>query len=249
MNEFYSIANPNSKPIDQYQLENLGDQMIFATFVTPRRNTWDGFIPGRSSHTYRQTTPEDYDNQFVQNLFNSKPVYELTKILDYHFDQYQANKSNPLQFFEHLQYVIIPIVKKRQNGDVVRELINKWIDKKQPKKVEEKKSFNFQIGGSINAPSQFQINSDNSNQKLDYSSAQIIELLEYLRKDVGKLSDNLRDEFNYEISKIEEGIAKKNNFQTRLLTLGVMIRDVGINTFSNLLASPIFETMKPYMGL
>ena len=50
---------------------------------------------------------------------------------------------------------------------------------------------------------------------------------------------------DYAIAQLE----RNKDIKPQLLNIGLLIKDVGISTFSNLLAAPISELIKPYLGL
>lgn len=110
----------------------------------------------------------------------------------------------------------------------------------------------FNISGTLNnSPIQLQQNSNNSNQiqNLSYSESDLKEFFELLKSELENLPSDIADEINTEIEYAEKQIEKKRDIKTQLLNIGNLIKDVGINTFANLLASPIFEMVKPFLGM
>ncbi len=252
MNEFYSISQENEKPQSVYQLKNLGKQTIMAIVGKPVRGDWGERHSYESQTFYRDTTAEDYDNEFVRKLMGIKPPYDLYKILDYHLNHYLTTKGgDKLRFIKQIRYVVLPIVKKRKNSDVCVELILDWINEIEMKKDNKKQSdFTLKIG-EINAPTQLQVNSDNSTQKqqISYTKEDVKKLFDELKKDIESFNDELKEEFQIEIDSALKQLNKGKNIGSRLLTIGSLIKDIGISVFANLIASPIFEMMKPTLGL
>ena len=105
--------------------------------------------------------------------------------------------------------------------------------------------------GDINSPTQFQQGSDNSNQtqEIIYSQENINELFTLLKADFDKLSIDVREDLKSEIEYASKQLDKGKSVKTQLLNIGGLVKDVGINVFANLLASPIFEVIKPTLGL
>lgn len=105
--------------------------------------------------------------------------------------------------------------------------------------------------GDINSPTQFQQASNHSNQtqEITYSQENVNELFTLLKADFDKLSIDVREDIKSEIEYASKQLDKGKNVKTQLLNIGGLVKDVGINVFANLLASPIFEIIKPALGL
>lgn len=140
MNEFYSIATIAGSLENPLQLDNLGNQKVLAIVGKSRRNSdfWGGDSDygyernNRSQTFYASTTPEDYDQQFVSRIANTKPPYEIGNFIDYHFNFYVSNrKGDPKKYYQHLKYVILPILEKRKNTKVYCELVTEWLTKQE----------------------------------------------------------------------------------------------------------------------
>jgi len=52
-------------------------------------------------------------------------------------------------------------------------------------------------------------------------------------------------EMDYALSQLKHG----RDVKSQISNISRLIKDVGIGTFSNLLAAPIFEVVKPLLGL
>lgn len=107
------------------------------------------------------------------------------------------------------------------------------------------------ISGTINSPFQIQQNSNNSNQKqeIKYSEENIKEFFNLLKSELNNVDKEITEDFITEIEYAEKQISKKRDIKTQLTNIGNLMKDVGINTFANLLASPIFEMVKPFLGM
>jgi hypothetical protein len=105
--------------------------------------------------------------------------------------------------------------------------------------------------GDINSPTQFQQGSNHSTQtqEIAYTEENINKLFTLLKADFDKLSIDVRDDLNSEIEYASKQLKKGKSVKTQLLNIGGLVKDVGINVFANLIASPIFEIIKPAMGL
>lgn len=251
MNKFYSIAEEGREPDNEYQLQNLGRQTPMGVIGKSVRGDW-GERRSQSQTFYKETTSEDYDFVFANKLTDSKPLYELCGVLNYHFEFYvNNNNGDPLKFVKQIKYVVLPIIKKRKDKDAYIEIISEWIDEHEmkPKPKEQQANITMNIE-NINAPAQFQLNSDNSHQsqKISYSKENIQELFDVLKKDIEKLNSDSKEDFILEIEKALKQLKAGKDVKGRLLTIGSLIREVGINVFANLLAAPVFELMKPALG-
>jgi hypothetical protein len=105
--------------------------------------------------------------------------------------------------------------------------------------------------GDINSPTQFQQGSNHSfqTQEIAYAKENINELFVLLKSDFDKLSINVREDLQSEMEYASKQLEKGKNVKTQLLNIGGLLKDVGINVFANLIASPIFEIIKPALGL
>ncbi len=123
--------------------------------------------------------------------------------------------------------------------------------------LEEEMFVPFQINhnninvGDINSPALFQQGSPNSSQAqtVNYSTEDLATLFSVLKADFDKLSNELKEDLNSEIEYSLKQFDKGKSVTTQLKNIGGLIKDVGINVFANLIASPIFEAMKPALGL
>ncbi|GAA4100566.1 hypothetical protein [Mucilaginibacter panaciglaebae] len=253
MNPFFDISTSENLPPEALPLNNLGNQRIMAMVGRPSRNDWGG-RSYESNAIYTDTVPEDYDDQFAYKLNKWKPVYDIDKVINHHYDFYLSENSHGHDnFLKHMRYVILPKLKSRKSSEACIELFEKWLDIKMPNSRSNtphivNNSINL---GNINAPVQFQQNSENSVQtQYNYSQKdQVKELFNLLTKDIEMVNEKIRSDFAMEMNYAVAQLAKDKDIKPQLLSIGGIIKDVGIGTFTNLLASPIYEIVKPMLGL
>lgn len=254
MSPFYDISNQKDLPADSLQLKNLGTEKVFASIGKRSRDGWGG----RSTEWSRHMTPvkpEDYDNQFVHRLMKSKPIYTMNKVLDHHLQNYcSMNTREQGDFFTHMRYVALPALKKLRNSEVCVDLFEDWLEQKMNSKKHQTPNTvnNNTINiGDVNAPLQFQQNSNHSvqTQHNHLQKEQLKDFLEILKKDIQGIEENIRKDFAMEMDYAIVQLERERDIKPQSLTIGGLMKDVGLGTFSNLLAAPIFEIVKPYLGL
>jgi hypothetical protein len=250
MNKFYSISEANTEPINSYQLKNLGEQTISMIFGSSSRGGFYGERESSSNAIYRKVTSEDYDTQFANKLTSINPPYDLENILNFHLNYYLSQNNVKETFIKHIKYVIIPIVEKRKNSNTIVELITIWINHQMGKRKENIGKITLKTG-DVNSPIQFQINSDNSSQSssIAYSNDDISKLFTLLEKDLVKLKKVDSEDLLSEIKSAKKQLEKGKDIKTRLLTIGELIKDTGIGVFTNLVSSPIYELVRPLLGM
>lgn len=246
MNEFYSIGEETSEPKDSFQLKNLGTKKPFITIGG--RRSWDGSI-NDSETFYTNISTEDYDRLFVDKLTKIKPPYEINKLLDYHL-KYYLSKNIGLKdkFLKHVKYVVIPEVKKKKDKEVYTDLINEWLKENTEPMKDNVNKLNI---GDINAPTQIVIDSNGAvqNQTVNYSSESILELFELIKADLKNMESDLKDELLIEVENATRHLQNNKDITSRLKTIGVLIKDIGINVFANLAAAPLYDHIKPLLGM
>lgn len=253
MNPFFDISQSENLSDEDLQLHNLGSQRIMASIGTPSRNEW-GERSFQTSNFYTPTVAEDYDNLFVYKLNKWKPVYAIEQVVNHHYQFYiKTNPSGHDNFMKHMRYVILPIMKRQKSTDASIELFEEWLDTRAPKKqTKGSGAVNNTISiGNVNAPLQFQQSSDHAvqTQHNHYLQGQIIEAFELLKKDMSNIDAQIRADFAIEMTYAVTQLEKNKDVRPQLLNIGGLIKDVGIGTFTNLLAAPIFEIIKPLLGL
>jgi hypothetical protein len=144
-------------------------------------------------------------------------------------------------------------MKKEKNNEGQVNLVNDWLAQKNPKQNQATQHIhNYNIKTrNINAPTQFQQNSDNSvqNQNLNYNEATVKELFKVLEADIASLSTDVKEDFSSEMSYALNQMKKGKDIKIQLLNLGSLISNVGVPLFVNLISSGVFEVMKPHLGL
>jgi hypothetical protein len=253
MNEFYSIGEENRDQDNQYQLKNLGSQMVSMVVGRRIRGDWGERDTYQSDKYYTKTTDSDYDRSFANKIAKTKPPYDICNLLDYHLNYYvNQNNGTKEKFAKQIRYVIIPLIKKMQDKEVYLQLINEWLDDNQ-KNMNYKKDNNMKtiLFGDINAPTQIQVDSSNSHQvqSITYSKENINELFSLIKADLENLKTDLKEDLSNEIENAIKYLEKGKDIKSRLLTIGGLIKDIGISVFANLVASPIFELLKPALGI
>ena len=256
MNPFFEISNDENLPYDELPLRNLGRQQIFAIIGGRRGSDYWGTNGSASKTTYTNTTPEHYDRQFVYKLQKWKPVYKIDCLIEYHYGHYiNEHQQGHDEFLKHMRYVILPQLKKIKNNEVCIELFEQWLDQKTPKIKEDPKhnivNHNTIKVGSINAPTQFQQNSDHSAQTQNnhYHKEDVQKLFELLKNDIENVDERIRKDFAMEMDYAVTQMVRDKDIKPQLLNIGSLIRQVGMGTFTNLLAAPVFELIKPHLGL
>ena len=76
-----------------------------------------------------KATEEDYDKLFIKKICKHKPVYEIEKILDFHYNFYTENENGSKDtFIKHLKYIILPQIKTKETQ---YQLVEIWINIKE----------------------------------------------------------------------------------------------------------------------
>jgi hypothetical protein len=128
MNPFFDVSDKTDLPGDALALKDLGSQQAWLTVGRRKSDFW-GTSGYDSKTTYRDTTDEDYDQQFVRKLQRWKPIYNISQVIDHHYNFYKANtKHSQNDFLKHMRYVILPILKKKQNSEVCTQLFEEWLN-------------------------------------------------------------------------------------------------------------------------
>jgi len=253
MNEFYSIGEEGRDLENSYQLKNLGSQKISMIVGKRVRGDWGESDTYQSDRLYAKTTNEDYDRSFAHKIAKTKPPYEIGNLLDYHLGYYvNQNNGTKEKFIKHIKYVIMPLISKQQDKEVYLQLLNEWLAENQDninyRKDNIIKTIQF---GDINAPTQIQVDSSHSQQtqSITYSKEDISELFSLIRADLEYVRSDFKEDLKNEIENAIRYLERGKDIKSRLLTIGSLVKDIGINVFANLIASPIFELLKPALGI
>lgn len=254
MNDFYSIGVKHQELTNPFQLENLGDQTIYAIIGKSRRSDfWGDGGHSQSKTIYTSVTSETYDNAFTNKLATIKPPYDMPLLLEFHLGHYiNVKGGNKVKFVQHMRFVILPKLRRYRNKDEYLELLNEWIEDndinlKNKRQVGMSK---LQIG-KINGPTQIQLNSNNSSQtqNITYTKKDIQEFMSLLKADIEKLPLEKQGEFETEIEYALKQIEKDKDISPQLKSIGSLIANVGLSMFTNLISSGIFEIIKPALGM
>ncbi|MFO0320921.1 MAG: hypothetical protein ACK504_00655 [Bacteroidota bacterium] len=102
-----------------------------------------------------------------------------------------------------------------------------------------------------NATAQIQQNTNNSiqTQQITYTKENINELFSLLKADLAKLNQEQEEELSAEIENAIKQLDKGKDIKSRLDTIGGILKDIGIETFVSLAASPIVNILKPILGI
>jgi membrane protein implicated in regulation of membrane protease activity len=130
INKFYNIADENTIPIDNFQLTSLGVDRISMIVGSYVRRDYGAKQPS-SKKLYVKVTAEDYDKQLANKIYRIQPIYDIHKILDYHFMYFTKTNDDKELFIKQIRYVILPIIQKEKENDVHSELILDWVNEKQ----------------------------------------------------------------------------------------------------------------------
>jgi hypothetical protein len=256
MNPFYDISEQLELPANRLQLRNLGAEKVFASIGKRTRDGWGGPSTINFSHHTTPIKSEDYDSEFVGKLLKCRPAYTMDKVLDHHCNYYCLVKGKPLaEFLMHMRYAALVELKKRANNEVYITLFEEWLKEKTTEK--EKKLIPHTVNnntinvGTVNAPIQFQQNSDHSvqTQHNKIQKEQFHDFITVLQKDIDQIDENIRKDFAIEMDYAVALLEKEKDIQPQLLNIGDLIKDVGLGTFANLLAAPIYEFIKSFLGL
>lgn len=110
---------------------------------------------------------------------------------------------------------------------------------------------NYITTGNINSPTQFQqgLGNLNQTQTIEYTQENVKELFNLLEAAIKGLDFTLQEDINNEMNYAKRQLDKGKDIKPQLLNIGIFVKDVGMNVFANLLASPLFEVLKPMLGL
>jgi small-conductance mechanosensitive channel len=108
---------------------------------------------------------------------------------------------------------------------------------------------NISLGNNATAQIQQNTNHSNQTQNLTYSKENIEELFSLLKSDLERLNEEQREELKLEIENAIKQLEKGKDIKSRLHTIGGLIKDIGIEVFVSLVASPIINSLKPILGI
>jgi len=120
--------------------------------------------------------------------------------------------------------------------------------------IENKRKMSIINNNNNTGKIQIQIDSDNSSQKIDSnneqdSSALFLEFYKLLKSDLSEKNSEEVNDLNKELERTKELLEKGKDVKNRFPVIGDLMKDISINTFASLIASPIYETVKPLLGI
>tara|TARA_R110001592_G_scaffold40877_3_gene133980 strand:- start:1555 stop:2313 length:759 start_codon:yes stop_codon:yes gene_type:complete len=249
--EFYDISEEGQKPQGRFQLTNYGSERHLMTVGTPvRRGAWGESTEYVSNTTYRATVPEDYLKDFVYMIRKFKPIYEIDQLLDHHLDMYMRKGNKSEIFLKHIRYEVIPLLGKSNDTNPHIELVNKWLGQREGKSVSNHPTPTVHFEG-ITGNIQLLIDSPYGSQKQEVhcDKADIDGFLSALFKDIESLKHDLKDEL---VSEVQTALLQNKRgklTQAKLMNLISLMKEIGVGVFTNVVASPIFEALKPSLGI
>jgi hypothetical protein len=103
--------------------------------------------------------------------------------------------------------------------------------------------------GNVYSPIQLLQASSHSNQHqvVQQSPEAVIALLNKLENDIKQLDKAIQSDFQMEIDYAKKQLQRSKPVTQQLENIGKLMKDVGINVFANVIASPIYETIKPLL--
>ncbi|WP_339607596.1 hypothetical protein [uncultured Roseivirga sp.] len=252
MKEFYDITTQEGQnPENRFQLKNYGPRRHLMTVGTPvRRGSWGERKEYISNTTYRDTRPEDYIKDFIYAIRKFKPIYEIDMFLDHHLGVYVERGNNSETFIKHIKYEVIPQLENNKDSKTHIELVNKWLGQREGKSWNQKSNHSIYLQG-VNAPVQLLIDSPNASQtqEIYYTKEEIDDFLNRLQKDADNLKHDLKEELLLEIQTAKSQLKRGKSITPKIKSLLILTKEIGIGVFTNLVASPIYETLKPSIGL
>ncbi|MCY1463907.1 hypothetical protein D9M71_818660 [compost metagenome] len=98
---------------------------------------------------------------------------------------------------------------------------------------------------------QFQQNSGYSTltKHNDLKSEDIKAVFELISLDLKNVNEQIRKDFAPEMDYAITALNSGRHVKPQLCNIGTLIKDVGIGLFTNLLDSPMYESIKPLLGL
>lgn len=249
MNEFYDIAKEGQDPKGPYQLKNLGKKKLSAISIISIYDA-DGRQTYNDGPHYILVKPSDYDNLFKAKIRKFKPMYDLELLLDHHLHYYEETGKVREKYLKHIKYVILPALKRIKNTDAKVELINDWFRKHTSQKSPTPTVSKLKIG-DVNAPTQILVNSPNAsqNQEIQYSKEEVEDFLNRILQDAENLKHDLKEELLSEVKTAQAQLKRGKPMQSKLVGILELAKEMGMGVFTNLTASPIYEALKPSLGL
>ncbi|QNN43984.1 hypothetical protein [Pedobacter roseus] len=256
MNPFYDISENTELPEDSLKLRNLGTQQVSMITGTRSRGGWGERDSYSSKRYYTEVTAADYDRAFVTKILYTRPSYNIDKLLDHHFHHYlQKTGTAGELFIRHMRFEVKDLLIARNPSNAYLELFQEWLDQIEPKKnhkiIPQNITNNNITVGNINAPTQLQQDSVHSNQTQHnkIKKDELSQVLELIRLDIKNMDEQIRKDFDMELTYAATKLQRERDIQPQLINLGGLIKDVGVNLFTSLISAPIYDSIKPLLGL
>jgi len=263
MNPFYDIAKEGEAQ-SAYQLENMGKQKEFIRIGKSRRRSdyWGDTSDfwGRGSQTeskayYSEVTLEDYDRLMARHIVQTKPAYDVEALLDHHAGYFTASGAGTLALFiKHIKFVVLPFIEKHYNKENQKReyvaIVNEWLQQKEnTMTAKQEGSIHISIGDHANA--QVQVNSEQSHQyqKTGLDKDGVLQFFALLTEAIKGNTEQVAGNIRYEVEAATNDVNAGRPIATRLHAIGGFLKSLGGNVLANVAAAPIFEVVKPYLGL
>ncbi|MFC3197558.1 hypothetical protein ACFOET_08025 [Parapedobacter deserti] len=80
MNPFYDISPSESELAHPFQLKNLGENQVRASYGVTIRDEWGNKTYGDPGRYESPTTDKDYDWEFLRRFQSFDPIYDAPKL-------------------------------------------------------------------------------------------------------------------------------------------------------------------------
>lgn len=108
---------------------------------------------------------------------------------------------------------------------------------------------NISLGDHSTAQIQQNTSNSNQTQQINYTKENVKDLLTLLKADIARLNNEQTDELTLEIENALKQLDKGKDIKSRLLTIGEIVKDIGIEVFVSLASSPLANILKPLLGI
>jgi hypothetical protein len=255
MNDFFDISEERKLPDDSLLLTNMGTERVSMIVGSNRRGDW-GERNYSSKSFYAAVTAADYDNAFVTKLIQTRPSYNIDKLLNHHFDHYrQKTGTGGELFIRHMRFEVKDLLIARKPSAAYLELFQEWLDQIEPKQTHKTMPQNITNNhitvGNINAPTQLQQDSVSSSQTQHNvpKKEELSQVLELIRLDIKNMDEKIRKDFDMELTYAATQLQRDRDIQPQLNNIGGLMKDIGVSLFTNLLSAPIYDGMKASLGI
>ncbi|KQM77900.1 hypothetical protein ASE74_15990 [Pedobacter sp. Leaf216] len=256
MNPFYDISENTEIPDGSLQLKNLGTEQVSMITGKRTRGGWGESDSYSSTRYYTPVTAENYDREFVTRIIYTRPSYNIEKLLNHHFDHYRQKTGTAGELFiRHMRFEVKDLLQKRNPSDSYLDLFEEWLDGTKPKETHQTMPQNITNNnitvGNINAPTQLQQDSVHSNQTQHDApkKEELLQALELIKLDIKNMDEQIRKDFDMELTYAATQLQRERDIQPQLTNLGGLMKNVGVNLFTSLISAPIYDSIKPLLGI